>query len=87
MKDHIKIVKFGSNLIHDNFNINFDETIKDIKMDAGIGTILKIKGFRPLNTVKPINVRIDFPLFLNKIPNIEEDYFKFRWVIGLNRSF
>ena len=77
----------GSNLIQNNFNINFNEIIKDIKMDAGIGTILKIKGFRPLNTVKPINLRIDFPLFLNKIPNIEEDYFKFRWVIGLNRSF
>ena len=77
----------GSNLIQDNFNIDIKEVLDDIKMDAGIGTIIQIKGFGPLNQVKPLNIRVDFPLFLNKIPNVENDYFKFRWLIGLNRSF
>ena len=77
----------GSNLIQDNFNIDVKEVLDDIKMDAGIGTIIQIKGFGPLNQVKPLNIRVDFPLFLNKIPNVENDHFKFRWLIGLNRSF
>ncbi|MFH1005845.1 MAG: M1 family metallopeptidase [Bacteroidota bacterium] len=57
------------------------------RADAGVGTALTIKKFGPLQTVEPLTIRFDMPLFLNKIPAVESDYFKFRWVIGVSRAF
>jgi len=55
--------------------------------DAGLGATMKIKKFGRLETVKPLVLRIDFPLFLNRTPNLSPDNFQFRWIIGINRSF
>ena len=77
----------SNNLINNNFKIDFDEVIDNIRMDAGFGTIMTVKGFAPLNQIKPINIRFDFPIFINKIPNVEDNYVQFRWLIGINRSF
>jgi hypothetical protein len=55
--------------------------------DAGLGTTLKIKKFRKLETVRPLIIRADFPLFLNRTPYVANDGFQFRWIIGVNRAF
>ena len=55
--------------------------------DAGAGTTLKIKKFGRLETVKPLILRIDFPVFLNRTPNVSPDNFQFRWIVGINRAF
>ena len=55
--------------------------------DAGLGTTLKIKKFRKLETVRPLVIRCDFPLFNNRTPYVANDGFVFRWVLGINRSF
>ncbi len=55
--------------------------------DAGIGTTFKIKKFGRLETVKPLVIRADFPLFLNRTPYVSPDYIQFRWVLGINRTF
>lgn len=58
-----------------------------IRADAGIGFAATIKKFGPLQTVKPFTLRIDFPLLLNSTPAVEPDYFGWRWVVGVGRTF
>ena len=55
--------------------------------DAGLGTTLKIKKFRKLETVRPLVIRCDFPLFNSRTPYVANDGFVFRWVLGINRAF
>lgn len=55
-----------------------------IRTDAGIGTALTIK-FSYLD-INPLVLRFDMPFFLNTPPPFE-DYFKFRYIFGVQRSF
>lgn len=62
----------------------------DFRADAGVGCALTIKRFPPLQTVKPLTIRFDMPLFLNSVPYVwgaDSSNFKFNWVIGINRAF
>jgi hypothetical protein len=58
-----------------------------IRADAGVGTTLTIKRWGPLQTIKPLTLRVDFPLFLNRTPAADPEHFQFRYVVGLNKSF
>ncbi|MFC1733654.1 hypothetical protein ACFL6I_25425 [candidate division KSB1 bacterium] len=58
-----------------------------IRIDAGIGMALNIQQWGLFDRIKPLTVRIDFPLFLNRPPAIEPNYFNFRWIFGLKRAF
>jgi len=40
-----------------------------------------------LAMVKPITIRLDIPLFLNKPPATNDDFLQFRWILGINRAF
>jgi aminopeptidase N len=55
-----------------------------VRMDAGLGSTLQLK-FSPYD-IKPVVIRFDMPLFLNT-PPATEDYFQFRYVVGINRAF
>ncbi len=71
-----------------NKNINgkaFD--FATLRADAGLGTALTIKKFGPLQKVKPLTLRFDMPFFVNAIPANETNYFAFRWLVGVSRSF
>jgi len=61
--------------------------LSDLRVDAGLGFLLAIKSFGPLELVKPLNLRLDLPFFINRTPNTDPDFFQFRWVLGINRSF
>jgi aminopeptidase N len=61
--------------------------LADIRADAGVGTAVTIKKWGRLDKVKPFTLRFDMPLFLNRPPATEGEYFKFRWVLGINRAF
>ena len=61
-----------------------NQTLGALRVDAGIGSSLTIK-FPPLD-IHPLVVRIDVPAFLNSPPN-NSDYWKFRYVVGINRAF
>jgi len=79
-------------LFGDVGSINYDlpeEIIKmsDIRADAGIGLTATIKKFFALQTVKPFTIRCDFPLWLNKPPAEEGEFVKFRYIVGVGRSF
>jgi aminopeptidase N len=57
------------------------------RVDAGLGFTVTVKKFYQLETVKPVAFRMDFPIFLNKTPNVSPDNFRYRWIIGINRAF
>jgi aminopeptidase N len=65
-------------------SFNGESFLGKIRVDAGIGTSLTIK-FSPRD-IKPLVVRFDMPLFLNRPPAVS-DYFEFRYVVGINRAF
>ena len=70
------------NIIETN---QFDFT--EPRIDAGLGLTVTLKKFYQLETVKPVTLRLDFPFYLNKTPNVSPDNFNYRWVIGINRAF
>lgn len=58
-----------------------------VRADAGLGTSFTIKKWFVLQTVEPLTIRFDMPLFLNSIPASETNYFKFRWLLSVSKSF
>lgn len=85
-------LKFSGYLFGDAGVINVNQptetlALGNVRADAGIGTALTIKKFGPLQTVEPLTIRFDMPLFLNRIPATETNYFAFRWVVGVSRAF
>lgn len=85
--------KLDSYLFGDAGIINYnaaEETIikmSDFRADAGIGFALTIKKFGVLQTVDPLTLRFDMPLFLNKIPATDKDFVQMRFVFGISRAF
>ncbi len=57
-----------------------------LRADAGVGVALTIQRWGPLQKCKPLTIRFDMPLFLNE-PPYNENYFQWRWVIGIGRCF
>ncbi|GAB4132219.1 MAG: hypothetical protein Fur0041_03330 [Bacteroidia bacterium] len=71
-----------------NFNSpNESLAMSDFRADAGVGCALTIKRFPPLQTVQPLTIRFDAPLFLNRTPYTSPDYIQMRWVVGISRAF
>jgi hypothetical protein len=61
--------------------------VSNVMADAGAGLALTIQRWWKLQTVKPLTIRADFPVFINRLPYAENDYLQFRWMIGVNRAF
>lgn len=57
-----------------------------LRADAGLGTLWTWKVSK-LSKTEPLQVRVDFPFFMNRIPQGEEGYFSLRWLIGIHRAF
>ena len=67
---------------------NTEIDLGKMRADAGVGFTFTNKNWGPLEMVKPLTIRIDFPFFVNRLPaNSNQGYFDFRWLIGINRSF
>ncbi len=84
-----KNLKLDTYLFSDMGLLSFQKTKEEyipgrFKMDAGVGTALTIK-FSPYN-ITPLIIRFDMPLFLSA-PPAGEEYFQFRYVVGVNRAF
>ena len=58
-----------------------------LMVSAGAGFALTIKNWGKWDDVKPLTIRFDMPLFLNNTPYVDTEYVKFRWVLGISRSF
>ncbi|MFT5479240.1 MAG: hypothetical protein ACI9NN_000191 [Bacteroidia bacterium] len=57
-----------------------------LRVDAGLGFLLSIR-FNKFSSTKPLNLRLDLPFFLNRIPEDQENYLAMRYVVGINRAF
>ena len=62
------------------------ELIDDFKINV-LGFFIKFLQCTPLETVNPLTLRLDFPLFLNRPPANDKDYFMFRWLFGISKLF
>ena len=65
---------------------NLNSTFSELRVDAGIGFIYSFKNFKPLEKVKPLVIRLDLPLFLNRPPATDE-FVQMRWIVGINKLF
>ncbi|MDD3877393.1 MAG: M1 family metallopeptidase [Bacteroidales bacterium] len=61
--------------------------LSQLRMSAGLGLAMTIKKFGPFTKLKPITIRCDMPLFLNRPPAIDNDFINLRWIIGVKRAF
>ena len=67
---------------------NYSDAFSKVRSDAGVGLALTIDSWGPLQMVKPLTVRVDFPFFLNRYPNVDEDNIQSnRFVVGIGRTF
>ena len=62
---------------------NFRDIFTDLRIDAGIGFETTLR-FNPTN-LKPLILRLDLPLFLNRRPANNDEFIQMRWLIGINR--
>ncbi len=56
------------------------------RTDAGVGSAFTIKRWWYLGNIKPVTIRIDFPLLINPAP-ANTSYAAFRYVVGIGRCF
>ncbi|MCF8331725.1 MAG: M1 family metallopeptidase [Bacteroidales bacterium] len=70
----------------DNANISSLPHFNNVFVDAGIGVSLNILQWWRFEKINPLSIRLDMPLFLNIKPYGDDKYFKFRWLIGIEKS-
>jgi aminopeptidase N len=58
-----------------------------VHVDAGVGVAFTIKSWGVFDKAKPLTLRLDLPLFLNRPPYSNDQYATVRYVIGINRAF
>ncbi|MCU0442773.1 MAG: M1 family metallopeptidase [Bacteroidia bacterium] len=59
----------------------------NIMVSAGAGMVFTIKRWLNYDAFKPFALRFDVPLFLNNTPFVDGEYIRYRWILGINRSF
>jgi aminopeptidase N len=101
--DFNRIVKCKNQWLKEHFNLNTylfadagsiayvnsdnKQQFSTIRIDAGAGIALTVKKWGPLQNIKPLTFRFDVPFFLSNTPYASPEHFKFRWVIGIGRTF
>ncbi len=91
---HIDAYLFGDAGIIQNtfkageFGLTEQNTINsDLLISAGTGCALTIKKWGRLDEPKPLTLRFDVPWVLNTTPFVDGEYLRFRWIVGVSRSF
>jgi aminopeptidase N len=92
---HANVYAFGdigvmelSNFSLPNFSFIVPTNMwSDIHADAGLGFAFTVKNWGVFEKAKPLTLRIDFPVFLNRPPYGNAQYATFRYVVGINRAF
>ncbi|KAA5534567.1 M1 family metallopeptidase [Taibaiella lutea] len=68
-------------------NIKATGNISDFRMDAGIGAAFTIYKWGVFDKAKPLTLRFDMPLLLNRPTFDRPQYLGARWLIGVSRAF
>ena len=86
LDNKLKTYIFGDAGIITNEDINssnFQDIFTDVRADAGVGFTYTLRG---LPKMKPLILRLDLPVILNR-PPANEDYIQMRWLFGVNKLF
>jgi aminopeptidase N len=59
----------------------------DVRVDAGLGLAATIRKFGPFAQARPLTIRLDLPVFLNRPPFGNPEYGAIRYVVGVERAF
>jgi hypothetical protein len=59
----------------------------NVHVDAGVGVAFTIKNWGVFEKAKPLTIRLDLPVFLNRPPYSNDQYATVRYVIGVGRAF
>lgn len=78
-------LNYGS--VRNVFTISPANIASDVHIDAGLGFAFTIKNWGVFEKAKPLTLRVDLPFFLNRPPFGNNQYFTWRYVVGINRSF
>ena len=66
---------------------NIRDAFSDVRADEELALPYSEK-WGDLQMVKPLTIRLDFPMYLNTIPNVDDDNFQTnRFVMGIGRTF
>jgi len=92
---HANVYAFGDAGIMElsNFPVTNIATItptnvwSTVHVDAGAGVAFTIKKWGVFEKAKPLTLRLDLPVFLNRPPYGNDQYATLRYVIGVNRAF
>jgi len=61
--------------------------MSDVRMDAGLGCTATIKRWGPLSKARPLTLRFDMPVWLNRPGYGTPQYLAPRWLLGISRAF
>jgi len=75
------------NSVADYYNATPTEMWSDFRVDAGLGLALTVKKWGVFDKAQPLTLRFDMPVFVNRPPYGSPQYFDFRYVVGINRTF
>lgn len=78
-------IKLNTYLFGDAGMLWNDDGNSGLRADAGLGTLWTL-NFGKLSKTEPLQLRVDFPLFMNRIPDSESTYLGFRWMIGIQKA-
>ena len=91
MNRNVKAYLFADAGMLNNTNLtrtNVKEAFSDLRADAGIGFALTINNWGTLDLVKDLVLRLDFPMFLNRFPDIDDSSLQTnKFVFGIGRAF
>lgn len=69
------------------YDIEATNMASDLRIDAGIGAAFTIRKWGVFDKAKPLTIRFDMPLFINRPPYANPQYFNLRYVVGISRAF
>lgn len=89
LKDHFTLntYLFGDAGSIAYVNSDNKQQLSHLRFDAGVGAAFTIKKWGPLQGIKPLTFRFDVPFFVSNTPDASPEHFKFRWVVGIGRTF
>ncbi|MDB5284172.1 MAG: hypothetical protein JWO06_3247, partial [Bacteroidota bacterium] len=68
-------------------NSSNQQQLSSVRFDAGAGLAFTVKKWGSLQGIKPLTFRFDVPFYLSSTPFGDPNHFKFRWVVGIGRTF
>ena len=81
------IMELSRYILPDFTRISPTDMWSDVRVDAGPGLAFTIKSWGVFEKARPLTLRVDFPVFINRPPYAKPQYGAFRYVVGVNRSF